>query len=159
VPLHAVSPGLSAGLRISVWLDLAIGPCIILGWCHVYVWSLGANFRVEYLCFFVVQVLTRIGCLVLEHLYEHVEAGRQKCPKDWAEPVDPVVMVEVMENHARTEGPRWIERPTSVVDAYKVSQKLLSSGDIRQLTSKLSDEQRQPDANRGDESSLVLLRR
>lgn len=46
----------------------------IIGLVQRNVWSLRADFGVENLGFLIVQILSRIGSLVLEHLDEHVES-------------------------------------------------------------------------------------
>jgi len=64
-----------------------------------------------------VRVLARVRSRVLEHLDEAVESGGQQRTQDRAQPVDPVVVVEVVIHDRRREGAGRVQRATGEVDA------------------------------------------
>lgn len=89
------------------WYNAAIGLGYIL-WCETDGWSGDVLFRVEDLGFSVVEILAGVRGLVLEGFDELVETAGKKRAKDRANPIDPMVESELMQDDTRTEGAGWI---------------------------------------------------
>jgi hypothetical protein len=52
--------------------------------------------RIEVFAFVLGTVLIWVCCFVFEHLDEFVEAGYKERPKDWPNPINPVIAVELV---------------------------------------------------------------
>jgi hypothetical protein len=87
----------------------------------------------------IIIVLPWIRNLVLQHLNELVKHDREDCTNRRPRPVDPVLLVEGTCDDARPEAARGIERATCVVHA-----------------DELGDEEREADADGGDEGCYML---
>lgn len=77
--------------------DVCAGGCVVL-------------VEVKLLCLVLVEVLARIGGLVLEHLDEAIETDCQKRAKSRSQPIDPMCAGEDSRNDAWTKRAGWIER-------------------------------------------------
>jgi hypothetical protein len=63
------------------------------------------------------MVLIRVGLFVLEELAEAIVSGSEQSTKEWANPVDPVGMIETSRCHTRTERTCWVQTTSGIVDA------------------------------------------
>lgn len=63
------------------------------------------------------SIITVLSSLGLQELDELVENGSKCSSQKWANPVNPVSRAKVERDQVGTEGPRRVERTTSVVDA------------------------------------------
>ncbi len=65
-----------------------------------------------------VKVLARVCRLVLEVLDEAVEDDGEHAAERGAQPVDPLIAAELCVGDVSAEGARWVQRASSVVDAW-----------------------------------------
>lgn len=67
-----------------------------------------------------VKVGTRIGSLILQSLDKTIETDGQKSSQGRANPVDPMVAIERVENHVRTKRTSGVEASAGEVNAWDV---------------------------------------
>ena len=90
------------------WNNAAVGPGYILGRCETDGRSGGVLLRVKDLGLFVVEVLPGVRGFVFEGFDELVETAGEKRAQDGANPVDPVVKGEFMQDDTGTERAGWV---------------------------------------------------
>jgi hypothetical protein len=61
-------------------------------------------------------VLVGVGLFVLEELAEAIVPSSEQSTKEWADPIDPVGMVETSRCHTRTERTCWVQTTSGIVD-------------------------------------------
>jgi len=77
---------------------------------HVRTCGCSVLVKLEHLCLTLIEVLPGVGRLVFERFDKAVEADGDEGAQGGAEPVDPVVVGEDVEDDAGAEGAGGIER-------------------------------------------------
>jgi hypothetical protein len=61
-------------------------------------------------------VLVGVGLFILEEFAEAIVSSSEQTTEEWANPIDPVGMVETSRCHARTKRTCWVQTTSGIVD-------------------------------------------